>query len=426
MLSAIRATITQPVAFSPRDGLAAVRLARRDLTQSRVRSETPVTRAEMMRGDRDEALDGLRGLAALMIVFYHCGMELRLPPFFMPGYTGVHLFFVLSGYLIAKPFLARLSSERALPSWRNYALRRVVRIYPTYFVALVFFIAMRFVGHAHRPTLRDGVLHALLVFNWGRPSDFLAINIVMWTLAIEAQFYVLLPLAAALAKKGLPGHGRASAWLLGLAFVVVGWISRVAEYWATKPGELRFRLPFSFLDLFAMGMLVASAELVLAPRLRERPAQRRALLACAVGLLFGSNYWLVIAGGGDWLSPPSLALLWLYPTLICAGFALLLLALLTRTKEHVFVLTSAPLKFVGRISYSMYLYHVGVGYLLLTRLPPALGLWLGLHPPVYALAQLGPVLLVSYLAYRAVELPSLRWVERFSLRARQQKQASPS
>jgi len=134
----------------------------------------------------------------------------------------------------------------------------------------------------------------------------------------------------------------------------------------------------------------------------------------------------VATGGSDWLTPPTLLLVCLYPIGICAAFALIVLGLRTRASYPVAILTSRLLTFVGRISYSMYLYHVGVGYFLLTRLPRGPGLWLGLHPHVYALAQLGPVIAVSYLAYRAVELPSLRWVERFSLRAREPKYSTSS
>jgi peptidoglycan/LPS O-acetylase OafA/YrhL len=385
-----------------------------------------VTEPELLRGDRDEALDGLRAVAALMVVFYHCGVQVQLRPFVIPGYSGVHLFFVLSGYLISRPFWGRLIAGQPLPSWRRYGTRRFVRIYPTYFVALVAFIAMRLAGHLHAPTFADVLLHVLLVFNWGDAAQFLAINIAMWTLAIEAQFYVILPIAAGLARRLTPARGRLGALLVGLAFALIGWVSRSLEFRWTVPGGLRFRLPFSFLDLFAMGMFVAYLELTHATFIRARLRLRVGLLLCAVALLLGTNYWLVAAGGSDWLSPPTLALACLYPTLICAAFALVLLVVLTRARYEVTVLTSAPLVFVGQISYSMYLFHVGVGYFLLTRLPRGLGRWLGLHPPVYALVQLGPVLVVSYLAYRLVERPSLRWVESFSLRAREQEEVSSS
>lgn len=386
-----------------------------------------MTEAQVTRGHRDQALDGLRGIAALLVVFYHCGVELRFPPLVLPGFSGVHLFFVLSGYLISRPFLARLLADEPLPSWRKYCVRRFMRIYPAYFVALVVFVGMRFAGRLHTPTLRDVFLHLLLVFNWGTQADFLSINIAMWTLAIEAQFYVILPIAAAIAKRAVPASAGLGAVLMCVTFVLVGWLSRAVEYSWTLPGQLRFRLPFSFLDLFAMGMFVAYLELRRASWLRGQALLRGALSLAAVTMLLGANAWLIASGGGDWLKPPTLVLSLFYPTFICAGFALVLLVVLTRVRDSVPVLTAAPLVFVGQISYSMYLFHVGVGYLLLTRLPPTLGSWLGSHPPVYALAQLGPVVVVSYLFYRAVELPSLRWVERFALRARAQKnQISPS
>lgn len=388
--------------------------------------EELVTRPEIHRTDRDGALDGLRAIAALMVVFYHCGVQLKLGGVVIPGYSGVHLFFVLSGYLISRPFWSRLLAEQPLPSWRRYGARRFIRIYPTYFVALVVFVAMRFTGHLHPPSFADVLLHLLLVFNWGDVAQFLAINIAMWTLAIEAQFYVILPVAAGLARKLAPGRGRAGALAIGFAFVLVGWLSRWLEYRSTPPGELRFRLPFSFLDLFATGMLVGYLELTRAAYFRARLPLRTGLLVCAAALLLWANHWLADAGGSDWLKPPTLALACLYPTFVCAAFALILLAVVTRARASVPLLTSSPFVFVGQISYSMYLFHIGVGYFLLTRLPRDFGAWLGAHPPVYALAQLGPVLLVSYVVYRLVERPSLRWVENFSLRTRGQEQVSPS
>jgi peptidoglycan/LPS O-acetylase OafA/YrhL len=173
-----------------------------------------------------------------------------------------------------------------------------------------------------------------------------------------------------------------------------------------------------------MGMFVAYLELTRASFFRARLPLRAGLVVSAGALLLATNYWLVAAGGGDWLSPPTLALACIYPTLICAAFALILLALLTRTRYRVALLTSPPFVFIGQISYSMYLFHVGVGYFMLTRLPRELSQWLGSRPPVYAIAQLGPVIVVSYLAYRLVEEPSMRWVERFSLRAREQANQS--
>jgi peptidoglycan/LPS O-acetylase OafA/YrhL len=55
--------------------------------------------------ERDEALDGWRGIACLLVYFVHKGLTLDAPPLVIPGFTGVHMFFVLSGYLFSGPFL---------------------------------------------------------------------------------------------------------------------------------------------------------------------------------------------------------------------------------------------------------------------------------------------------------------------------------
>lgn len=359
-------------------------------------------------------MDGLRGIAALMVVFYHCGVGLQASPFFVPGYTGVHLFFVLSGYLIARPFLACLVADRPLPSWRRYAVRRLVRIYPTYLVALAGFIAMRVAGHLHAPARGDVIRHVFLIFNWGRPAEFFTINIVMWTLAIEAQFYVLLPLAVFSARR-MSRSPRVAPAVIAL-FALVGVCSRGLEYTLTTGEAVRFRLPFSFLDLFAAGMFVAYLELTRGEALRRHLLGRTAILFTAIASFLVVNYWLATAGTGDWLTPASLAQVTVYPLVVCAAFAAILLVVRTRLRARLAVLTARPLTFVGEISYSVYLYHVGVGFALLSLLPHGAGAWLGARPPVYALAQLGPVLFISYLAYRAVERPSLLWLERFSAR----------
>jgi peptidoglycan/LPS O-acetylase OafA/YrhL len=381
-----------------------------------------VTEAEFVRGDRDAALDGLRGIAALMVVFFHCGVGFAYPPFFIPGFTGVHLFFVLSGYLIARPFLARALAEQPLPSWRRYAVRRFMRIYPTYLVALIAFIAMRVAGHLHPPSAGDVARHTLLIFNWGAPAEFHSINIAMWTLAIEAQFYVILPLAVALCSR--IARGRAGLVLLLVTFVFVGLMSRGLEYSSTAGSDVRFRLPFSFLDMFAMGMIAAYLELTHAAFFRGRLALRAIMILVGAVLFLTSNYWLVTRGGSDWLVAPTLGLVCVYPVGVCAAFGLIVLAVRTRARYRVAILTWRAMTFVGQISYSVYLYHVGVGYFILTRLPPSLSAWLGFHLPVYAIAQLVPVLAVSYLAYRVIELPSLRYIERFSTRSRKDNPAS--
>src|SRR6185312_15424887 len=95
---------------------------------------------------RVPGLDGLRGLAALAVVVLHVWMytEANTPghPVFVDAVLGelrvaVGLFFVLSGFLLARPWIAAARGERALPDLRRFALKRLARIGPAYWVALV-------------------------------------------------------------------------------------------------------------------------------------------------------------------------------------------------------------------------------------------------------------------------------------------------
>ena len=367
--------------------------------------------------ERDEALDGWRGIAALLIVFCHCGSDLRLPPFVLFGFSGVHLFFVLSGYLISKPYIARLLAGKPLPSWKTYALRRITRIYPAFIVALAFYSVMRFATHLHPPSTGKLISHALLFFNWGDRAEFFSLNAVMWSLAIEAQFYVIWPLAAAIASRVARGNGTRAVLIILIGFAVVGVVSRALEYSTSPLGtNVRFRLPFSFLDLFTTGALVACVELKRGAWLRGQHALRWGLGVFASVSVLALNNWALASGTVDWFTPPTIQRACLYPIGLCVAFALLLLILRSRARYSVPILTSRAAIFLGQISYSVYLYHIAVEYTLLAITPKGISTWLGSHNFIYGLVALPFVVVVSYVAYRLVEAPVVSWGARWSAR----------
>jgi peptidoglycan/LPS O-acetylase OafA/YrhL len=166
------------------------------------------------KGDaRVGALDGLRGLAALGIVVLHVWMfdhgdanggfnpqsgvdmtinELRL---------GVVLFFVLSGYLLYRPFLAAAHGERPFPALRSYARRRAARLMPAYWFALLgSFALLAWLDHPLRTSA--GELPVFLLFG----QNYLAetakhLDPPMWSLVVEVSFYAALPLVGFLALR---------------------------------------------------------------------------------------------------------------------------------------------------------------------------------------------------------------------------------
>ncbi len=375
---------------------------------------------------RDTSLDGLRGIACLMVVFHHCAVEFGYPPFLIYGFTGVHLFFVLSGYLLSQPFLRHLAEGNAFPDLKTYFTRRFLRIYPPYFVALMVFAVLRVVTHTNIPTLANLLAHVLLIFNYFNQTTFYSINPVFWSLAIEAQFYILLPLIALSFSRLVPKSGGGRAWSFVLFFLLVGILSRCLENQVLFPrvaGEVslvRFRSVTSFLDLFSWGMMVALLE--------KHPMRLRfakiegiaALLGAALVLLLAGNRWMyyflnTLHTGfyGDWLGSGEPLFTLLFSPMICCGFALIILANNIRQQGNFRLLTLSGLVWVGEISYSIYLYHIGVQQVLLHQIKyehyfPNFNTMI----LVTSTTTLPVVLLVSYIFFWLVERPCLAWMRR--------------
>ncbi|GIG59469.1 acyltransferase [Longispora fulva] len=149
-----------------------------------------LTHREYLAMRRFPALDGLRAVAALMVVFFHFGGT-RWG--FLSGWSGVHVFFVLSGFLITT-LLLREQDRAGKISLRNFYLRRFFRIIPVYvitFAAVVAVFSLR--GEYDASGLHAAMPYYLTFFNeFADPSAF----IVSWSLGIEQKFYLFWPLLA--------------------------------------------------------------------------------------------------------------------------------------------------------------------------------------------------------------------------------------
>src|SRR4051812_32076816 len=185
-------------------------------------------------GRRMASIDGLRGLAALSVFTYHGWLytmpkpaasnrsavgdyvahELRL---------GLVLFFVLSGYLLSRPWFAAALDERRPPDLRRYVRARLARIAPAYYAALIGSIGLLW-GLAGTPGVRlppASELPLFFVFAQNTsPSSVMKLNPPMWSLAVEVSFYAVLPVIGWLATRLAPR--RRSQALIPLALLAVG------------------------------------------------------------------------------------------------------------------------------------------------------------------------------------------------------------
>lgn len=213
-------------------------------------------------------LGGVRALAAFAVLIHHVGFSTGATfrnSFFGPTMgrldVGVAVFFVLSGYLLFRPFVAGLATGRMPGTWRSYFVKRFARIYPPLIPALIATAAAKDVLDMS-PV--EWVVHGTLLQSFV-PDWVFDVMSQAWTLTAEVGFYLLLPaFVAALAVRceRLPVRERlktASRWSLGL--VVLSWLFNVLML--NSGWEHRFLgviwLPGQ-LDQFALGMLIAVAD----------------------------------------------------------------------------------------------------------------------------------------------------------------------
>lgn len=367
---------------------------------------------------RLSSLDGLRGLAALTVFLFHgwlytmprpdasdrsslgdyAAHELRL---------GLVAFFVLSGFLLSRPWFAAALEGRRPPDVSRYARSRVARIAPAYYAALAGSVVLLW-GLSGTPGLRlppAGELPLFLVFAQNvSPSSVMKLNPPMWSLAVEVGFYALLPVIGWLAVR-LPRRRLAQA-LGPLALLALG----VSYNWAIAGRGLG--LTFSktlvaMLPYFAVGMLAAIA-------LHGRavgPRARRALIAGGLAIVLVDA---VVKATGAATGADSGPFFLIFRDLGSSlGFALIVGAVAATPSSR--ILGGRVLASLGAISYGFYLWHVPI--LLFMR---GHGL-LPLDPVLGTLAAIGPVLAVSALSWVALERPIIAWARQRNARAREER-----
>jgi peptidoglycan/LPS O-acetylase OafA/YrhL len=319
-------------------------------------------------------LDGLRGVAVLLVLWYHIWQISWLPaPLsslqFIPetGFIGVDLFFFLSGFVIVYPFLKAQQSDRPPPSWGHFYYRRAIKILPSYLLSIVVLIA---VGYAHfaswSEALRDIMTHLLFIHTWWSDT-YGAINGVLWTLAVEVEFYVVFPL--------LWWFFRRNPWITAAILVAVSLAFReYAQACCTHTSAplMINNLP-GYVDVFAFGMLSAYLYLRLQSAAELRHARHTATVLALGGIALAwfelQQLWQmrVLA---DWPTAWEVH----HRSVIAAAFCLIAVGSLLGLAVWRRVLSSRLLLFFGAISYNLYLYHQAVARLLLQwHIPPYRG-----------------------------------------------------
>lgn len=372
---------------------------------------TPTTRVP--------ALDGLRAIAMTMVVAQHC----HLLPF---GWTGVWLFFLISGYVITLGFVGGEYPGRGFAErYGVFMARRAVRIVPAYLLYLTACVVVllaigRFAPLADLPTLLSFSFNWQMIFGfWPGHTDWAPLG-HLWTLSVEQQFYLFFPLLALL----LPQRWQTGAML---ALVAAGpairwawaqWL--LARHGGGDPGWLAFAVYAAspcHVDAFLIGALVARLE----PQWRARPRVVTALSLAGVGaaIVYAATYVLVNrqlgAQGVDQLRNVFSGVLYgqgrevfVYLAIDLAALAALLHAL--RRGRGSAWLAWAPLAWVGRVSYGGYLFHALVLWLFARALDISIQPLPLVQRLLFFVAAWALTVLLASLSFRLVEQPlARRW-----------------
>jgi peptidoglycan/LPS O-acetylase OafA/YrhL len=367
-----------------------------------------------MKPGRITHLDSLRGLAALIVVFHHC--LVTFPAFWevyqhpvAPGLmrdlgnTPLHLlwdgpefvlvFFTLSGFVLSLPFWG----EHPL-GYRQFVIRRIFRIYPTYLVAITIgMVLMTLLSHGRLQGLSDWTTNF-----WNRPLDWKIIgdqiflmasdgdnyiDTPVWSLVVEMHASLIFPLMIAAIE-----WSELGAFALALALALFGdWAARLDP--GGHPFLTSFATSASFLWLFVAGAMMARHRAALQAAVARVPVLLQ-LAVLAVSLVALNCFWQFGADEKWRFVQQSGAV----SLVFCAAF----MAFMKR------ILDVGVLRWLGKISYSLYLIHFIVLYTLLYAFRSEV---------TFARVVIAvPVLsiLAAALLYRFVEVPSIAWGHRYS------------
>ena len=410
-------------------------------------------------------LDGVRAIAILLVICYHVGhstIDAFAYSFGGPltmsvltaGSSGVTHFFVLSGLFLFMPYAKALLTDKPWPLARVFYMRRALRILPGYYVSLFVLILLNNRSYLHYNHITQ-IFQFLTLFMDSSQDTWRKINGPYWTLAIEWQFYLILPLLVLLFAwivKRFPGQARMRVTVVCLVGTII-WaliIRRWGDYYVSHPSAtflvpryvLQWVLFFSYgvtgkyTEDFAVGMLIGLcyiyAQQVGPESQFTRRAQKLSLWFWGFGILglVFSAMWLYHVNYRGW--PFLIENLSLYPNfseLVCSlGYGSCVFAILFGPRELKRPFEWAWLRWIGLMSHSLYIWHLPLMALFLTRIAPSLArsiTWrLYIYTWIWVLLVVFPFCLLTYIW---IEKPwiklSDRWRKTLERRARSGEEA---
>ena len=355
-------------------------------------------------------LDGLRAIACLAVfgVHFHqlTGIDGAFGPFevsrfFTNGNHGVAVFFVMSGFLLGLPWWHG-AEPSGNPAWlRRYGFKRIARITPPYFLCLTVLVLKG--RHWETAAERlDTVLHYLFVHNFAEFSIY-SLNSPFWTLAVQAQFYVIFPIALLLIHRAAATReGRLRLWvaLLAGSFAVHYGVMTLS---GSRDGYVLSHSLLAHLPHFFLGVAAGYLFWRLSAGSSRDGGNNRT--ACEVA--FWTSALIVLFVVATPLDQFTQIPFGRYHFPLVPGLIALMIACVSSTRWARRLLETAPLRLLGVMSFGVYIYHLPA-LNLVARAMAAAGREAGEHRLLFGVVGLAASIGVATVSYVVIERPLLR------------------
>lgn len=349
------------------------------------------------------ALDGLRGIAVLTVMIYH--VEYLFPPlhsFVKGGFLGVDIFFVLSGFLISSILIKEYEKDGQI-NLKNFYVRRFFRLVPAFWT---FLICLYFLGNFLLPPRQAAAIYDnnnfLFAFsylmNWHSASnDDLAGNLNhAWSLAIEEQFYIIWSLILYKAFAENRERKQIFVWTSATILILIAW--RTFRALTGTDTRILYYSTDTRIDALLIGCVTAmiySWKLLPQKLYASKSFSLAALASLATALLVLFNF----SHTDKFLYCGTISV-------FSMSIGVIILWIITRRKSIVkLLLELKPLRWVGQISYGLYLWHF-VFYEFGKKTFEAF--------PVQLIVGISLAFTVSATSFYLIEKPFLKLKEKFS------------
>jgi len=351
--------------------------------------------------------DGLRAISVSLVVLFHFTVPFLAglsESWFFPiakvlgsvGWVGVDVFFVISGYLIAKILAG--ANPLSLDGYGGFIKRRAIRLLPAYLACVALVVVLALLFYPDSKVLRNswqlfGMVANVGLSFWDRQAlaDPVFAMVHFWSLSVEWHFYLLFPIAVAIFRSIV----RAS-----LAIIALAMVTRIVFVALGLSDNATYSFSLCRFDSLAIGALVATFGTSVLKRY------------WAAFMLLGISAFAVLMSAIVLAGVPFKALVWVQTwgySAISAAVGVFIFGLVRAPVESLIVrvLESGPLVAVGRSSYSIYIWHLVFYPLLLTCIMVRLGLSGSTGYAAFLAISLAVTGILGYASYKFIEQRSI-------------------